>query len=114
MAQVQQTNDINSKVVVIEVNNYSFVNLDQIKYLENSIIKINRAKPTALVVKINCSGGLASELREFIELYKNLKIPKIAYVTGEAAGPGAVVALSSDYIYLSSENSIIGGETKPI
>ena len=114
MAQVQQTNDINSKVVVIEVNNYSFVNLDQIKYLENSIIKINSAKPTALVVKINCSGGLASELREFIELYKNLKIPKIAYVTGEAAGPGAVVALSSDYIYLSSENSIIGGETKPI
>ena len=114
MAQVQQTNDINSKVVVIEVNNYSFVNLDQIKYLENSIININRAKPTALVVKINCSGGLASELREFIELYKNLKIPKIAYVTGEAAGPGAVVALSSDYIYLSSENSIIGGETKPI
>ena len=114
MAQVQQTNDINSKVVVIEVNNYSFVNLDQIKYLENSIIKINSAKPTALVVKINCSGGLASELREFIELYKNLKIPKIAYVTGEAAGPGAVVALSSDYIYLSSQNSIIGGETKPI
>ena len=114
MAQVQQTNDINSKVVVIEVNNYSFVNLDQIKYLENSIIKINSAKPTALVVKINCSGGLASEIREFIELYKNLKIPKIAYVTGEAAGPGAVVALSSDYIYLSSENSIIGGETKPI
>ena len=114
MAQVQQTNDINSKVVVIEVNNYSFVNLDQIKYLENSIIKINSAKPTALVVKINCSGGLASELREFIELYKNLKIPKIAYVTGEAAGPGAVVALSSDYIYLSSENSIIGGATKPI
>ena len=114
MSQVQQTNDINSKVVVIEVNNYSFVNLDQIKYLENSIIKINSAKPTALVVKINCSGGLASELREFIELYKNLKIPKIAYVTGEAAGPGAVVALSSDYIYLSSENSIIGGETKPI
>ena len=114
MARVQQTNDINSKVVVIEVNNYSFVNLDQIKYLENSIIKINSAKPTALVVKINCSGGLASELREFIELYKNLKIPKIAYVTGEAAGPGAVVALSSDYIYLSSENSIIGGETKPI
>ena len=114
MAQGQQTNDINSKVVVIEVNNYSFVNLDQIKYLENSIIKINSAKPTALVVKINCSGGLASELREFIELYKNLKIPKIAYVTGEAAGPGAVVALSSDYIYLSSENSIIGGETKPI
>ena len=113
-AQGQQTNDINSKVVVIDVNNYSFVNLDQIKYLENSIIKINRAKPTALVVKINCSGGLASELREFIELYKNLKIPKIAYVTGEAAGPGAVVALSSDYIYLSSENSIIGGETKPI
>ena len=58
MAQVQQTNDINSKVVVIEVNNYSFVNLDQIKYLENSIIKINSAKPTALVVKINCSGHL--------------------------------------------------------
>ena len=113
-AQGQQIKDINSKVVVIEINNYSFVNLDQIKYLENSIIKINRAKPKALVVKINCSGGLASELRDFIELYKNLKIPKVAYITGDAAGPGAVVALSSDHLYVSSENSIIGGETKSI
>ena len=74
MAQGQQIKDINSKVVVIEINDYSFVNLDQIKYLENSIIKINRANPKALVVKINCSGGLASELREFIGLYKNLNI----------------------------------------
>ena len=53
MAKGQQIKDINSKVVVIEINDYSFVNLDQIKYLENSIIKINSAKPKALVVKIN-------------------------------------------------------------
>ena len=106
--------DLNSKVVVLEINDYSFVNLEQIEYLKGSLSDINDSNPEAVIFKIDCSSGLASELRNFIEEFSKLKIPSVAFINGKSAGPGAVVSLFSDFIYLSSQDLVIGGESSSI
>ena len=113
-SQQKNSNDIDSKVVVLKINNYSFVNVDQIEFLDESLESISKSKAKALIVEINCSGGLASELRNFTEKFVKLEIPKVAYVNGDASGPGAVIALSSDHIYVPSIDTVIGGEVKPV
>jgi membrane-bound serine protease (ClpP class) len=106
--------DLNSKVVVLEINDYSFVNLEQIEYLKDSLSDINDSNPEAVIFKIDCSSGLASELRNFIEEFSKLKIPSVAFITGKSAGAGAVVSLFSDFIYLSSQDFVIGGESSSL
>ena len=106
--------DIDSKVIVLEINDYSFVDIAQGQYLKDSLSKINSSKAEAVILKIDCASGLASELRDFIEDLKKINIPSVAYVVGKSSGPGAIVTLFSDFIYLSSQDSAIGGESSSL
>ena len=71
-------NDIDSKVIVLEINDYSFVDIAQGQYLKDSLSKINSSKAEAVILKIDCASGLASELRDFIEDLNKIKIPSVA------------------------------------
>mgnify|MGYP003336522269 CR=1 FL=1 len=61
--------DLDSKVVVLEINDYSFVDIVQGEYLKDSLSKTNNSKAEAVIFKIDCASGLASELRDFIDAF---------------------------------------------
>ena len=46
-SQQKNSNDIDSKVVVLNINNYSFVNVDQIEFLDESLESISKSKAKA-------------------------------------------------------------------
>lgn len=97
------------KAVVIDINNYSFIELKQGGYLKDLIEKLSKSNPQAIILNINCSGGLASEVRWFIEDFTKFKVKTISFINGEAKGAGALAALSSSVIYFRTDTEV-GGE----
>lgn len=97
------------KAVVIDINNYSFIELNQGGYLKDLIEKLSKSNPQAIILNINCSGGLASEVRWFIEDFTKFKVKTISFINGEAKGAGALAALSSSVIYFRTDTEV-GGE----
>jgi len=97
------------KAVVIDINNYSFIELNQGGYLKDLLEKLSKSDPQAIILNIDCSGGLASEVRWFIEDFTKFKVKTISFINGEAKGAGALVALSSSVIYFRNDTEI-GGE----
>ncbi|MDG1854841.1 MAG: NfeD family protein [Verrucomicrobiales bacterium] len=97
------------KAVVIDINNYSFIELNQGGYLKDLLEKLSKSDPQAIILNINCSGGLASEVRWFIEDFTKFKVKTISFINGEARGAGALAALSSSVIYFRNDTEV-GGE----
>ena len=97
------------KAVVIDINNYSFIELNQGGYLKDLIEKLSKSNPQAIILNINCSGGLASEVRWFIDDFTKFKVKTISFINGEAKGAGALAALSSSVIYFRTDTEV-GGE----
>ena len=99
--------------LVIELGEYAFVTRGQGEYLESAMIDAEAAGASALVLRINCSGGLASASRRFVEKAASLKIPVVAWVEGDSAGAGALAALAADKIYFAKDVRF-GGEVDEI
>ena len=94
------------KAVVIDINNYSFIELKQGGYLKDLIEKLSKSNPQAIILNINCSGGLASEVRWFIEDFTKFKVKTISFINGKAKGAGALAALSSSVIYFRTDTEV--------
>ena len=109
---IEQSN-FDGKAVVIDINNYSFIDSSQGNYLKDSLEKLSQSDPVAIVLNISCSGGLASEVRWFIDDFTKLKPKTISFINGPAKGAGALAAISSRIIYFN-ENVQIGGEPKEL
>ncbi len=109
---IEQSN-FDGKAVVVDINNYSFIDLTQGAYLKDLLEKLSQSDPEAVILNISCSGGLASEVRWFIDDFTKLKIKTISFINGEAKGAGALTALSSSIIYFR-DNTEIGGEPEKL
>ncbi len=109
---IDQSN-FDGKAVVVDINNYSFIDLTQGAYLKDLLEKLSQSDPEAVILNISCSGGLASEVRWFIDDFTKLKIKTISFINGEAKGAGALTALSSSIIYFR-DNTEIGGEPEKL
>ena len=104
---IEQIN-FDGKAVVIDINNYSFINLIQGAYLKDALEKLNKSNPSAVILNIDCSGGLASEVRWFIDDFIKLKTKTISFINEKAKGAGALVAFSSSSIYFTNSSQIGG------
>ena len=104
---IEQIN-FDGKAVVIDINNYSFINLIQGAYLKDALEKLNKSNPSAVILNIDCSGGLASEVRWFIDDFTKLKTKTISFINEKAKGAGALVAFSSSSIYFTNSSQIGG------
>ena len=104
---IEQIN-FDEKAVVIDINNYSFINLIQGAYLKDALEKLNKSNPSAVILNIDCSGGLASEVRWFIDDFTKLKTKTISFINEKAKGAGALVAFSSSSIYFTNSSQIGG------
>ncbi len=109
---IEQSN-FDGKAVVVDINNYSFIDLTQGAYLKSLLEKLSQSNPKAVILNISCSGGLASEVRWFIDDFTKLKVKTISFINGEAKGAGALAALSSSIIYFSGDTEI-GGEPEEL
>ncbi len=105
--------DFDGKTVVLDINDHSFIDLNQGKYLKEVLEKINESEPVAVILNISCSGGLASEVRWFIDDFIRLKPKTISFINGNAKGAGALTAMSSRTIYFN-EGAKIGGEPEKL
>jgi len=104
-----EQSDLDGKALVLDINNYSFIDLSQVTYLKDALEIISQSEPAAVILNIRCSGGLASEVRWFIDDFIKLKTKTIGFINGEAKGAGALAALSSRIIYFN-DDAEIGGE----
>ena len=109
---IEQSN-FDGKAVVVDINNYSFIDLTQGAYLKSLLEKLSQSNPKAVILNISCSGGLASEVRWFIDDFTKLKVKTISFINGSAKGAGALAALSSSIIYFSGDTEI-GGEPEEL
>ena len=109
---IEQSN-FDGKAVVVDINNYSFIDLTQGAYLKSLLEKLSESNPKAVILNISCSGGLASEVRWFIDDFTKLKVKTISFINGEAKGAGALAALSSSIIYFRGDTEI-GGEPEKL
>ena len=109
---IEQSN-FDGKAVVVDINNYSFIDLTQGAYLKSLLEKLSESNPKAVILNISCSGGLASEVRWFIDDFTKLKVKTISFINGEAKGAGALAALSSSIIYFKGDTEI-GGEPEKL
>ena len=109
---IEQSN-FDGKAVVVDINNYSFIDLTQGAYLKSLLEKLSQSNPKAVILNISCSGGLASEVRWFIDDFTKLKVRTISFINGEAKGAGALAALSSSIIYFRGDTEI-GGEPEKL
>ena len=100
--------DIDGKSVVLDINDYSFIDLTQGNYLKGALEKINGSEPVSVILNISCSGGLASEVRWFIDDFIKLKAKTIGFINGNAKGAGALAAISSKSIYFNGDAEIGG------
>ena len=109
---IEQSN-FDGKAVVVDINNYSFIDLTQGAYLKSLLEKLSESNPKAVILNISCSGGLASEVRWFIDDFTKLKVKTISFINGEAKGAGALAALSPSIIYFKGDTEI-GGEPEKL
>lgn len=77
--------------------------------LERLIQEAQSAKVAAFVFEIDISepAGL-TEQKRILDQISRVTVPTVSYVNATATGPGALIALATDVIYLSG-NGIIGG-----
>jgi membrane-bound serine protease (ClpP class) len=102
-----------NRPVVLEVGRYAFVTRQQGEHLRDSLVQASASGASAVVLRINCPGGFACELRRFVEILVKLKMPVVSWVEGEATGAGAIAALAADKVYFSP-NTRLGGEVEAI
>lgn len=101
------------EAVVLEVGPYAFVTADQGRYLTEAIDSAAKASARAIILNIDCRGGLAAEVRRFAEKLVACDVETIALVSADVAGAGAIAALAADKIYLRSGVKF-GGEVEAI
>ncbi|MGJ8697933.1 MAG: NfeD family protein [Verrucomicrobiaceae bacterium] len=89
------------KVVVIEVGEDDLVNGQSFKFWERALDRVEEEGAKAVVFKLDTPGGLAFATHDLMSKIANLKVPTISYIDPEAMSAGAMIAVSTDRIYMA-------------
>lgn len=96
------------KTVRLPISEFSLVSQPRLIWLHDQIEKAKADGAAALVLEIDCAGGLAWETRGLVRQLTSLGVPTIAEIKGQAAGPAAFIALACDTISLSPGKKLGG------
>ncbi len=101
------------KVLVIPLTGDVVGESRSVREFERMIEVANSVGVTALVLEIDMSEPASwSEQKRILELVTKIALPTVAFVNSSATGPGAIIALASESIYMTREG-IIGGAGLP-
>jgi membrane-bound serine protease (ClpP class) len=101
------------KTVQLPLDEFSLVSKPRIDWFHSQLDQAKTDGAVAIILDINCSGGLAWETRTLIKKLTTLGIPTVAHLTGDAAGPAALIALACDTIEFSA-GATLGGKITDI
>ncbi len=89
------------KVVIIEVGKDDLTNGQSFKFWERTLDRIKEEKAKALIFKLDTPGGLAFSTKELMSQIVELEIPTYSFIDPEAMSAGALIAISTDEIYMA-------------
>lgn len=95
-------------VVAIEVGEKSLMDLRKFKEWAAVLVRAEKEKARAVVFRIDAGKGYVRETEKLMGQVANLEVPSYALIEGTALGAGALLALSTQTIYVTPE-SLIGG-----
>ncbi|MEO0413411.1 MAG: NfeD family protein [Verrucomicrobiota bacterium] len=102
------------EVYVIPLKTEDISDARQLRKLEQLLKNAEEKEAVAIVYDLNVKGDVPWETQErLFEILGAVDVPTVAFVNPSATGTGALLALSSDSIYLSP-TAIIGGAGIPL
>lgn len=96
-------------VVAIEVGEKSLMDLRKFKEWATVLARAEKEKARAVVFRIDAGEGYVRETEKLMGQVANLEVPSYALIEGTALGAGALLALSTQTIYVTPESLIGGG-----
>jgi len=94
------------KVVLIEVGEEDLVNGQSFKFWERTLDRVEEEGAKAVVFHLNTPGGLAFATHELMSQIAKLSMPTISYIDPMAMSAGAMIAVSTDRIYMAPGSSV--------
>ncbi|MEM1441209.1 MAG: NfeD family protein [Verrucomicrobiota bacterium] len=95
------------KPVIVELDNDDLRDGRRVRDLDRLVEQVEKEEAAALILELDLSAQLEiEETLRLLEIVADVDVPTIAYVNSSATGPGALVALAADSIYMSKEGII--------
>ncbi|MDB4506828.1 hypothetical protein N9055_01275 [Akkermansiaceae bacterium] len=94
------------KVVVIEVGEDDLINGQSFKFWERTLDRIEEEKAKAVIFHLDTPGGLAFATHELMSKIAKLSMPTISYIDPMAMSAGAMIAVSTDRIYMAPGSTV--------
>lgn len=96
------------KPVLVSLGNDDLADGRRVRDLERLIQKVEKEKAAVLIFELDVSTPVDPESQQrLLDLMADIDVKTVAFVNPSATGPGALVALAADSIYLS-RSGIIG------
>ena len=89
------------KIVLIEVGEEDLSYDQSFRFWERTLERVKDEKAKALVFKLDTPGGLAFATHELMAEIAKLEIPTISFIDPMAMSAGAMIAVSTDRIYMA-------------
>lgn len=98
---------LGGKVVVMQVGQDDLMSRQSFRYMRRLIQKVEQDKAAALVIELDTPGGVVWETTDLMmnELAR-LSVPTYAFVNSRAISAGALIAVSTNHIYMAPAASI--------
>jgi len=104
-----EKSEFGGKVLVIPLTNESITDGRRLRELGQMLEEAGKEKSVAVVFDLNVTGPLDWEAQQhLLDWLPRIKTRALAYANSAATGPGALIALACDSIYMS-DSAIIGG-----
>jgi membrane-bound serine protease (ClpP class) len=98
---------LTDKVVVIPIGQKDLINKQAFRFWNRTIDRAVEEKARAIVLEIDTPGGLAFDTRDIItDKFGKLELPLVSWVKREALSAGALIAFSTDRIYMAPGTTI--------
>ena len=95
------------KVVILQVGEKSLLTKQNFLFLEKTLRRCEEEKAKAVLFDIHTPGGLAWETSDLMmEVLAELKVSSLAFVNSKALSAGALIAMSTDDIYMRPVSTI--------
>jgi membrane-bound serine protease (ClpP class) len=98
---------LGGKVVVLQIGQEDLINKQAFRFWHRMLVRAEEEGAKAVVLELDTPGGLAFDTREIItDDFAKMKIPLISWVQQEALSAGALIAFSTDRIYMAPDSTI--------
>lgn len=89
------------------------INKATYNFLNHTMNKVIKEKPSAIIFEINTYGGLINEAEKIKSLIISSPVPTIAYVNNKAESAGVLITIAAEKVVMSNTATIGSAETIP-